>query len=133
MSPSLTLFFDGDCPLCAREIELLRRLDHRRAIEFLDIAAPGFDAAAHGLTQDALMAELTGRLPDGRIVTGMETIRQMYAAVGLGPLVAWTRWPGLRPVADAGYQLFARNRLRLTGRCTPERCELPPREPVLGA
>jgi predicted DCC family thiol-disulfide oxidoreductase YuxK len=121
------VFFDGDCPLCVREIAMLRRLDRRARIRFTDIAAPGFRPEAHGTSMEALMAEIHGRLPDGTWITGVEVFRQLYAAVGLGPVVSATRLPGVRDALDVGYRLFARNRLRLTGRCTSESCELPAR------
>ena len=122
---SIQVFFDGECPLCLREIRLLAALDaRRRRIRFTDIAAPGFDAAEWGTTQSHLMAEIAGRLPDGSWVRGVEVFRRLYTAIGLGPLVALTRLPGVRHALDAAYRVFARNRLRWTGRCTPEACAL---------
>jgi predicted DCC family thiol-disulfide oxidoreductase YuxK len=112
------VFFDGECPLCRREISWLRRLDRRRCLRFSDIAAPGFSAGELGLSHGDLMDEIHGRFPDGRIIRGAEVFRQLYAAVGLGPLVVLTRLPIARQLFDAGYRLFARNRLKLTGRCT---------------
>ena len=42
---------ESECPLCAREIRVLRRLDRgRRRIDFEDMAAPAFDAGRYGLT-----------------------------------------------------------------------------------
>jgi predicted DCC family thiol-disulfide oxidoreductase YuxK len=111
------VFFDGDCPLCMREISLLRRLDRRRRIRFTDIADPAFDPSPTGKTYAQLMDAICGRMPDGRLVEGVEVFRQLYAAVGLGPVVALTRLPGISHLLDVGYHLFARNRLRLTGRC----------------
>lgn len=73
------------------------------------------------------MARIHGVLPGGELVEGVEVFRRAYAAVGLGWLLAPTRWPGLRRLADAGYRLFARNRLRLTGRageCDTGRCAI---------
>lgn len=130
MTPEITVLFDGECPLCAREVAMLRRLDRGRArIGFDDIAAPGFDAARYGRSHAELMARIHGALPDGRLVEGVEVFRRAYAAVGLGWALAWTRWPGLRRLADAGYRWFARNRLRLTGRadhdCASGRCAIP--------
>jgi len=73
-----------------------------------------------------LMARIHAVLPDGSLVEGVEVFRRAYTAVGLGWTLAWTAWPGLRPLADAGYRWFARNRLRLTGRgahaCAGGRC-----------
>ena len=116
------VFYDGDCPLCVREIRMLRRMDRKRGrILFTDIAAPGFDAMGHaGVSQDDLMAEIYGRTESGELVSGMEVFRQLYSAVGLGFLFAPTGWPGLRIFFDAAYRLFAKNRLRLTGRCKEE-------------
>lgn len=120
------VFFDGDCPLCVREIRALRFLDRGRGrIRFTDIAAAGFDPAQTGLTMKALMDHIHGRLPDGTLIRGVEVFRRLYAAVGFGPLVALTRLPGLTHLLDWGYEVFAKNRLRLTGRCTPESCEAP--------
>lgn len=122
MTHEVEVFFDGECPLCAREIQLLRRLDRKHRIGFVDIAAPGFEPSAHGLTRAALMAEIHARLPDGAIIRGVEVFRRLYAAVGFGPLVALTRLPGLSHLLDAAYRLFAKNRLRLTGRCDDALC-----------
>lgn len=112
------VFYDGECPLCRREIAWLRWLDRRARLRFTDISAHGFSASELGLSHGDLMAEIRGRFPDGRIVRGVEVFRQLYAAVGLGLPVALTRLPLVRHVLDAAYRVFARNRLKLTGRCT---------------
>ena len=120
----LEVFFDGACPLCLREIGLLRRLDRRGRIRFTDIAAEGFDPAAVGRTWQELMDRIHGRLPDGTLLEGVEVFRRLYAAVGFGPVVALTRLPGLSHLLDLAYRAFARNRLRLTGRCLDGQCAL---------
>ena len=122
---AVEVFFDGDCPLCVREINMLRRMDRKRAIRFTDIAKDGFDPTAHGRDFDAFMARIHGRLPDGRWFEGVEVFRRLYAAVGLGPLVALTRLPGISATLDVAYEVFAANRLRWTGRCEEGACELP--------
>jgi predicted DCC family thiol-disulfide oxidoreductase YuxK len=131
MSAEITVLYDGECPLCTREIAMLRRLDRERGrIGFADIAAPGFDARPYGRTQPDLMARIHAVLPGGALIEGVEVFRRAYAAVGLGWLVAPTRWPILRSLADAAYRWFARNRLRLTGRsdaCATDRCAVDPK------
>ena len=122
---AIELFHDGDCPLCEAEVELLRRLDRRGRIRFTDISAPGFDAGATGLSWETLMDRIHARLPDGTIIEGVAVFRRLYEAVGLGPLVALTRLPGVRQLLDLGYRLFARHRLRLTGRCREGACAAP--------
>jgi predicted DCC family thiol-disulfide oxidoreductase YuxK len=112
-------FYDGDCPLCLREVRLLRRLDRGRdRILFTNIADPSFDPDSLGMEWSAFMRRMHGRLPDGSWVEGVEVFRRMYAAVGFGPLVWLSRAPGVKQLLDWLYDRFAENRLRLTGRCT---------------
>lgn len=127
MSHTFEVYYDGACPLCMREIRFLRAVDRRGRILFTDIAAPGFDAAKTGYTWDELMDRIRGRLADGTPVEGVEVFRQLYGAVGLAPLVALTRLPGVRQLLDIAYEKFAKNRLRLTGRCRDGVCEIPAR------
>lgn len=116
------VYFDGDCPLCAGEIRLLRWLDRRGHITFCDIAAPDFDPKATGLSMDELMASIRGRDAHGNLVEGVEVFRLLYGAVGLWWLMPVTRLPGISHSLDWLYARFAANRLRLTGRCTPASC-----------
>jgi len=122
--PHLEVFFDGACPLCSKEIAFLRNRDHKGRIRFRDIADPSFDPAELGLTHQALMARMHARLPDGTLIDGVEVFRRLYAAIGFGPIVSLSRLPGIRQALDAAYDVFAKNRLRLTGRCTDGVCEV---------
>lgn len=124
------VFFDGDCPLCVREINLLRWLDRHQRILFTDIADPSFDPTSTGLTYRELMDRIRGRLADGTPIEGVEVFRRLYSAVGFGPLVALTRLPGLSHGLELGYRWFAKNRLKLTGRCIKDEdgsCRVAPR------
>jgi predicted DCC family thiol-disulfide oxidoreductase YuxK len=116
----LKILYDGECPVCRREASMLRRLDRGRGrLAMEDITSPGFDPSCYGTTQEAVMGKIHGVLPSGRLITGMDVFRRAYSAVGLGFLMVPTRWPILRPLSEAAYRWFARNRLRLTGRSKP--------------
>lgn len=84
---AVEVFFDGECPLCTREIAMLRRLDRRSRIVFTDIAARSFEPARVGKTMAELMDHIYGRLPDGTLIEGVEVFRRLYGAVGFGPPV----------------------------------------------
>jgi predicted DCC family thiol-disulfide oxidoreductase YuxK len=120
----IEVFFDGGCPLCLREVMFLKRRDRHGRIKFTDIDASDFSPESCGKTYDELMARMHGRLPDGSWITGVEVFRRLYAAVGFGPLVMLTRLPVISHIMDLGYRLFAKNRLRLTGRCTTRSCSV---------
>ena len=112
------VFYDGECPLCVREIDIIRRLDRDDLMIFTDIAAPGFDAVLDtGRSFDTLMARIHGRLADGTFIEGVEVFRQLYGRTFLRPLISVSRLPGIRGLLRVGYVLFARYRLRLTNRC----------------
>ncbi|WP_448380427.1 thiol-disulfide oxidoreductase DCC family protein [Gloeomargarita sp.] len=131
----IKLLYDGDCPLCRREIEFLRRRDGGRGlIAFVDIAAPDYDAAANaGIDFVTAMREIHAITADGRVIRGVEVFRQVYAVLGLGWLYGWTGLPGIRRLVDWLYGLWAERRLALTGRpdvmiiaaqrCSNGRCE----------
>ena len=118
----IEVFYDGACPLCTREIDMLKRKDRAARIRFTDIAASGFDEASIGVPWPTLMARIHGRLPDGTLIEGVEVFRRLYAAVGFAPLVAATRLPGISQLLDLSYRAFAKNRLRFTGRCADDAC-----------
>jgi predicted DCC family thiol-disulfide oxidoreductase YuxK len=123
------LLYDGDCPLCRREVNWLLRFNRAGHLEFEDIAAAAFDPSRYGTTREELMRVMHGVFPDGRIVREVEAFRQAYRAVGLGWLAAPTGWPILRPIFDRLYSLFARNRVRfgrVFGRsCNSGACGVP--------
>lgn len=120
----IEVFFDGGCPLCKREIDFLRRWDRHQKIRFTNIDDPAFEPESLGKSFDELMAHMHGRLPDGSWVHGVEVFRRLYSAIGFGPLVLITRLPGVSHLLDFAYAVFARNRLRFTGRCTTETCSV---------
>ena len=122
--PQFEVFFDGACPLCRREMTLLKRLDRKQQILLTDISAPDFDATALGKTHEDLMARIHGRQPDGSFVEGVEVFRQLYLALGWKWMVTLTRLPIISQMLNLGYTIFARNRLRLTGRCTNDTCQI---------
>ncbi len=111
------VYFDGECPLCRREIAWLRRQDRLGPLRFVDIAAEDFCEEELGFEHAHFMAEIQGRLPNGEWIRGVEVFRQIYVALGWGALVRATRWPGVSHGLDWAYRIFARNRLKWTGRC----------------
>jgi len=124
------LLYDGECPLCRREARFLQLRNRHGRLAFEDIAAPGFDASVYNSTREELMGVIHGVFPDGRMVKKVAVFREAYRAVGLGWLLAPTGWPGLRWLADLGYEWFARNRIaigRIFGRQREKRtCGAPP-------
>ncbi len=112
----LTVFFDGACPICDREIAFMRRLDKRLLLIFCDFSRPNYDPTSIDISPIELGRIIHARWSDGTIITGVDVFRAMWEAVGLGFLVRLTRFSLVEPLVVKAYAWFARNRLRLTGR-----------------
>lgn len=118
-------FYDGACPLCLREIKLLRWMDRKHRIRFTDIATQDFNPGDFDKTMAEFMDEIQGRLPSGEWIVGVEVFRRLYAAVGLAPIAWLTRLPVISHGLEFGYRHFAKHRLKLTGRCDSGSCQTP--------
>ena len=113
---TITVLYDGLCPLCKREIRHIKRLDKHNRIEAVNIAEADFNPALYGCTFSQVNGQIHAFLPDGTCITGMEVFRQLYSSLGLGFLINWTKLPVAQQVTNKMYSWFARNRYKLTGR-----------------
>ncbi len=106
----VTVFFDGSCPLCRREIAMMRRLDRRRAIAFVDVA--NGDASCP-IDRAELLARFHA-LEKGTLLSGARAFAAMWRAIPiLRPLGLIADLPVFRPLFEAGYRVFLRLRPRL--------------------
>jgi predicted DCC family thiol-disulfide oxidoreductase YuxK len=125
---NVVLFYDGDCPLCDKEIKVLKMLNRRNKVDFVNIANAQFDPKVYNKTIDDFMREIHAKTKDNSLVTGMDAFRAVYDELGLKWLSRLTQIPGIRSALDLGYRIFARNRLRVTGRsaysCRADGCEV---------
>ena len=112
----LTVFYDGACPICAREMALMKRLDRTQRLTLLDFSLAGLNAAPAGLAVTDLSTVIHAQWADGTVITGVEVFRAIWDAIGLGFLSRLSRLPLVAPLMVTAYGWFARNRLWLTGR-----------------
>jgi len=78
-SASLEVWYDGACPLCTREIALMRRLDRAGRIRFVDVAEGD---AACPIDRAALLARFHAR-ENGVLLSGAAAFAAMWRAVPL--------------------------------------------------
>lgn len=124
----LTLFYDGMCPLCQKEMQHLIKYNRDQRLAFVDIMDPDFSKQYPHLDWDALNNRIHGEFSDGRIVTGLDCTYWAWKLVGKGWVYAPLRWPVIRWFADLAYNIFAKHRYKisywLTGQERCPRCEL---------
>ncbi|MCB2425666.1 thiol-disulfide oxidoreductase DCC family protein [Methylophaga pinxianii] len=106
----LTVFFDGNCPLCTQEITLLKKLDSKQQLHFEDIHATDFVYRYPYIDIVAADKRLHGQLANGQIITGLDVTAKAWALVDHHRLLQVLRWPVIRWFADFGYLVFARLR-----------------------
>jgi len=106
-----TVYYDGACPVCSREIAQYRRARGAESLNFIDVT--GCDEAALGpdLTREAALAAMHVRRPDGTLVQGARAFADIWAALPAFRPLAWAmRLPGAGWLADLGYAGFLRAR-----------------------
>ncbi|WP_299730200.1 DUF393 domain-containing protein [uncultured Endozoicomonas sp.] len=106
----VTLFYDGSCPICMREINHLSGMNRKQLLKLVDIKGEGFQENYPEFDPEELDRFIHAKLADGRVVKGIDATLAAWEAVGMGVFIAPLRWPGVACVADLGYRAFARNR-----------------------
>ena len=104
---SLTIFYDGACPLCTAEIGVYRNCAGAEALDFVDVAAHGSELVAPDLAKANALRRFHVRLADGRLMSGAAGFGHLWLA-----LPRW-RWlgrivllPGVLQVTEAVYRGF---------------------------
>lgn len=114
MTPSVTVWFDGACPLCRREIALFRRLDCKAGrVAFIDLSPP--EAAANcPLDRAELLARFHAQEAGRPIVSGAAAFAAMWRAIPLlAPLGHLARLAPVLWALERLYRGFLRVRPRL--------------------
>lgn len=112
------MLYDGDCPLCMREVNMLRERNERyKTIKFVDISSDDYSPAGNqGLDYETAMGRIHAILSDGTVVRDVEAFRRLYEEVGLGWVYAITNYEPIATIADSVYDVWAKYRLQITGR-----------------
>lgn len=104
---TVTVWHDGGCPLCRREIALMRRLDRHQRISFVDVQ----DGASQcPLDRASLLARFHAE-ENGQMLSGAAAFAAMWRAIPLlRPLGIVARSPVVLAALERAYRLFLRRR-----------------------
>jgi predicted DCC family thiol-disulfide oxidoreductase YuxK len=138
LSTGVTLFVDESCPLCAREVRLLRHQAQPEHLQLIDISAANFTPDPSGPSLLELKNCLHARTANGQWHTGIDATLYSWRAAGLGQWVAPLGLKPLRPLWLGLYQLFVwlkphlawlphpEGKARCSTQCTSTKKVLPP-------
>lgn len=103
----LTVWYDGDCPICTAEIGLMRRLDRASAIEFVDLSRPGACPTDHNTP----LARLHAQVRVGPMLAGAAAFVAIWRVLpALRPLAALASPPPVLWFLERAYRIFLRLR-----------------------
>ena len=127
----LTIFFDGGCPLCRREVDFLQSRNQKGHLGFVDINNSDFSLdPKYGITYKQAMDRIHAMKSDGSVIKDIKVFQEAYSLIGLGWIYAPTKLPILDKFIEFVYGLWARYRLRITFRpsieklCSERGCKL---------
>lgn len=112
LNDTLTVLYDGGCPLCRREIAHVQGLAQRQgssALCFLDISGAGDDAvdAADAAERAALLARFHVQRADGSRLSGAAAFVAMWSRLpGWRWLARAARLPGMLALLELAYRGF---------------------------
>ena len=111
MTPSL--YYDGNCPLCSKEISVLRHLSKNR-LDFIDIHQV---KDGNLPSKDVLLKRLHLRKSNGEWLVGLDANVHAWSQTPYGIFFKVLRiWP-VRAVADALYVRWADQRYKKRYEC----------------
>ena len=106
-SPTLTVYYDGACPLCAAEIRLYRRSPGGERVAWIDVAAEDLADLGPDLTRSAARARFHVRRPDGALASGARGFAALWAVLPRWRILAHlARLPGVISLGEVAYRLF---------------------------
>lgn len=110
-SAACTVYFDGACPLCRREIAHYRRRTSALPIAWVDASACDPAALGADLPRSAALTRLHVRTADGALVSGAAAFAALWARVpGYRWLAAVATLQPAMAAMEAAYRAFLRLR-----------------------
>lgn len=119
---NLKFLYDGECPICKREICILQKKDTQSKIKFIDINSKDFlDSKPNNIDYKTAMSQIHAIDSKGNLLVGIPAFAAAYARCQLLVTSTFLRIPFIARALKPIYKLFAKNRLWITGRSKANR------------
>ena len=123
----VTVVYDADCGVCQASVGWLRKRDRRGAFRFVGNDA---DPLPAGVAREETEHTVVVLEEDGRKHLRAQGIARLLRELGSGYrlLAALLAAPGIRALANFGYDRFASHRHRISAALGLRACAVPPRK-----
>ena len=112
-SQSYLLVFDGECDMCRRSVDWIRRRDAHGVIEALPYQDPSVVEQFPEIPRRAFERAIQLVRPEGARLEGARAVEEILRLIPrTRPMAPFFRVPGVRWLAQRIYQIVARNRRR---------------------
>ncbi len=109
----ITIFYDASCPLCTREVSLLKKYDSADQIKLIDCSPTEYTGES-GYTRDAMMKLIHARDAAGQWMIGAPVFAAAYNVTGFAAIARMWGAGALQPVWRVVYPWIANNRMLLS-------------------
>ena len=104
---ALTVFYDGGCPLCSREIAWYQRLQPAAVINWTDVSGDGETHLPLGVSGSQALARFHVMTPDGAVQSGAAGFLALWAQLRpLRPLARLAALPPIPWLLERAYRAF---------------------------
>lgn len=106
---TLTIFYDGNCPLCTLEMQKLKHFDINELIILEDLNQEYFTERFPDININKAMNVLHGKY-QGKVLLALDVTHRAWTLVGKGAYVAPLQFPIIKQLAHCGYLFLAKYR-----------------------
>ena len=114
----ITVFYDGKCGLCSKEINHYRQISHVGIFDWQDITKSTEALKKEGVTLSEGFRLLHTKDNDGKLHIGVDSFILIWRQLKRWRLLAsFVSLPIIRPIADIAYRVFANWRFKRLKHC----------------
>ena len=104
-TPELTVYYDGSCPLCQREIAFYRGLRGADGLLWMDVSA-GLPVG-EGISCETAMRRFHVKDAQGRLFSGGAAFARLWRALPAWRVLGWIfLWPPMSWFLEGAYRAF---------------------------
>lgn len=106
--PLLSVYYDGLCRLCSKEIDHYKKQEGANHIKFIDITSTNFEPSKENVDPVSVHKIMHVKLKDGSIVTKVDAFIEIWKVLPkFNKMAQLAKFPLLKAPLNIGYEIFA--------------------------